>query len=289
MTKDFQLILLSASNNAATSVPTLIPWVGNRVPINSYRAITTSPNNKLTSHNIFSRGKQSIKCTYAPLIPSSFAIPAANLVAARCNFGLAKSSRACASFSGVNSLTEIALGPTPARSTKYPHMNWSAKNGHTMVGRPNRNPAATVPAPPWCTTAQHMGNNQSCGHTPTLRNKSLPLFSGPVSTSNFVQPLWTITRTLAICAAFLIVDASSTGSLITILPNPMKIGLGCPLCIHDVNSANGVASKSLFWSTKNVPTTSHCSGQSIGFGTKDGDHMAENGTLAKFTKFNPDE
>ena len=77
------------------------------------------------------------------------------------------------------------------------------------------------------------------------------------------------------------ISASEPGSLITIEPNPTKMG-GGPSSSHAISGANLDSSKSeLTWSCVKAPTTRAKSGQSLGLGTNDGDHMYENGTRSR--------
>jgi hypothetical protein len=64
---------------------------------------------------------------------------------------------------------------------------WSPKKGTIVVGQPASNPAAVVPAPPWCTTAEHRGNSQSCGTLST--KKMLGGTATPGIEPRFPQPL----------------------------------------------------------------------------------------------------
>mmetsp|Transcript_17413 Transcript_17413/g.44579 ORF Transcript_17413/g.44579 Transcript_17413/m.44579 type:complete len:208 (-) Transcript_17413:737-1360(-) len=69
-------------------------------------------------------------------------------------------------------------------------------------------------------------------------------------------------------------------SPMTIEPKPMKTGLG-PALSHFTRSAGGLKACKREMSKGGglkTPTTSTCSGQSLGLGTKEGDHMKEKGT-----------
>mmetsp|Transcript_39319 Transcript_39319/g.57849 ORF Transcript_39319/g.57849 Transcript_39319/m.57849 type:complete len:203 (+) Transcript_39319:821-1429(+) len=141
--------------NPATSRLTLRPSSSLRTNFDSFLrhsrtlACLTSPRRMLISHNILSRGRASRKCSKPPRMPSSLFIASAMRSAACCTSESSNSANFCTAISTDNSAIGHGEGPTPARCTISPHMNWSPKKGQTNVGNPNRRPAAVVPAPPW--------------------------------------------------------------------------------------------------------------------------------------------
>mmetsp|Transcript_27516 Transcript_27516/g.88887 ORF Transcript_27516/g.88887 Transcript_27516/m.88887 type:complete len:275 (-) Transcript_27516:896-1720(-) len=207
-------------------------------PLRRKRAVRASggTSRSETSHTMLCTGSDVRKWSRPADTPSSKAMRRATSAACATTSGLHSASSFRLSRSAVSPSTGQGAGPTPARFTISPHMNWSPKNGQMRVGSPLRRPAAVVPAPPWWTTAQHCGSSQSCGHGPTSKQ------SGESPTSTFDQQDWTSTRRPLREAASLITAASACGYGITIEPKPMKMGLS-PRCSQATSGASGVGSK----------------------------------------------
>ncbi|KAG0490833.1 hypothetical protein HPP92_007696 [Vanilla planifolia] len=106
-------------------------------------------------------GKCLWKAFTAPTTPSSFSICLPSSIAHSFTSGSSMNFIALDSCSTLSSDIGIGAGPTPLACILSPQKNWSPKKGTTVVGHPALNPAAVVPAPPWCTTAVQRGNNQS--------------------------------------------------------------------------------------------------------------------------------
>mmetsp|Transcript_33134 Transcript_33134/g.69286 ORF Transcript_33134/g.69286 Transcript_33134/m.69286 type:complete len:379 (+) Transcript_33134:627-1763(+) len=248
----------------------------------AYLARTVSPKTRLTSQTMLSTGRDSQKCRRPARTPFSRPMfSASSRVLVRID-SLVSSRSLSARTSAVSLSTGHGSGPTPARWTIAPHMYWSPKKGHTKFGRPCRRPAAVVPAPPWWTTAQQSGRSQSWATGPTLWQRRSP------ETSSLLQLDWTTILVFVALAASIIIICRRFVSLITMLPKPTKTGFS-PSASHSMRSLNLVSStrETLLLSPAfgfrfcvKVPTTRHCSGQSLGFGTKLGDHIALKGMLA---------
>ena len=52
---------------------------------------------------------------------------------------------------------DLGGDPAPSLATRSPQNGWTKKKGTTTVGRPARSEVATVPTPPWWTTADILG------------------------------------------------------------------------------------------------------------------------------------
>ena len=141
-------------------------------------------------------GSRRSKMSASAATPSSSRITAPTPSATATVAGAVSVSKAAASASAVSVWMGMGGGPTPARRQHSPQKCWSPKNGQTSVGRPRLNPAATVPAPPWWTTARQWGMSQLCGQGPIVAT------SGDVrSPSIFDHELCTMTRVFDASAA----------------------------------------------------------------------------------------
>mmetsp|Transcript_27890 Transcript_27890/g.66412 ORF Transcript_27890/g.66412 Transcript_27890/m.66412 type:complete len:216 (-) Transcript_27890:732-1379(-) len=150
----FALLLRNASRSFpektdATSLEIGMPFIV------VYFAKRLLPMIRPTLHIIESLGRLNQKCSRALMTPPSAFILAARAIADSFISAFVSVFSFSTSISTVKSFTGQGFGPTPARRTTSPHMNWSPKKGQTNVGRPYRSPAAVVPAPPWCITAAH--------------------------------------------------------------------------------------------------------------------------------------
>ena len=104
----------------------------------------------------------SIKAT-AAATPFSSRIRRPASAAPACMCSLSISARAAKNRSAVNFEIGIGCGPAPIAATRWPQKGWSDACGTTILGTPERKPAAVVPAPPWCMMALQRGNSHPCG------------------------------------------------------------------------------------------------------------------------------
>ena len=144
----------------------------------------------------------------AAVTPSSSLINFATSIARDFTTGWSMNFMAFDKFSRVSWEIGIGAGPSPFWYILSPQKNWSPKNGTMVVGHPAFSPVAVVPAPPWCTTAEHWGNNQSWGHP--SRRKTLSGTS--VKFPRFPHPRSMIPRCSVSFRASIITSVALLGS-----------------------------------------------------------------------------
>ncbi|KAJ0275130.1 hypothetical protein COL940_008961 [Colletotrichum noveboracense] len=173
-------------------------------------------------------------------------------------------------------------GPHPTSATRLPQNGWSPATGTTSVGRPHRRAIATVPAPPWHTTALTRGNSHACGTSSTTNTSSTssPFSPTPSSITTPLHPLHTTTRSPISLTTALTTPNTSAALAKVMLPKPTYTG-GCGPFSRNLTKSGGGTKSPSETSSKANPATEMLEAQSDGLGSSSGDQRYVHGTRSR--------